>query len=76
MHGAVPGDVDETHEPVALARADPAEAVPLHLPTPVVAEEGVIEPFGMQRVHLGAGELATPLVTRRLGRHAPLCTNR
>jgi hypothetical protein len=43
MGATVPGDVDEADEFILVPRADPAEAMPAHLATPVVIEKAVVE---------------------------------
>ena len=59
---AVPCDVDEPDEAVAVAGANPSEAVLSNLGLPVVVENLVLEPLGMQRVHVRIVEVAAPLV--------------
>jgi hypothetical protein len=56
----VPRDVDEAHETFVVPGADPAQAVPGDLSQPVVVQDLVLEPLGMQDVQLGVGEGAAP----------------
>jgi hypothetical protein len=65
MAPSIPGNVDETDQLVALARADPPEAVALDLRQPVVVEHGVTEPFSVKGVDLGVVEHSSPLERNR-----------
>jgi len=47
VSGTVPCDVDESHQNSRVAGANPAEAVLVHLPPPVVIQDRVFETFGM-----------------------------
>src|SRR6185437_11438317 len=60
VDAAVPGDVDEADEAFAVPRADPAQAVLADLRYPVVVQDLVVEPLGVQGVQLGVGEGAAP----------------
>src|SRR5690242_17262409 len=62
VHAAVPGHVDEPGQLGTATGTHPAQAVPLHLRLPVVASRSAAEPFGVQGLNLGAGEVAAPLV--------------
>ncbi len=56
----VPRDVDEAHELVPVACADPAEAVSVYPAPPVVFGGPVIEAFRMKPIDLTVVELPTP----------------
>ena len=62
MNGAVPRNIDETDELPAIPRTDPAEAVLVGLPVPVVLEWTMIEGLCVERVQLGVVERVSPLV--------------
>jgi hypothetical protein len=60
VDAAVPGDVDEADEAFGIPRADPAQAVLADLRYPVVVQDLVVEPLGVQGVQLGVGKGAAP----------------
>ena len=77
MTGAIPCDVDETYELLAISCAYPAETVPGDLTDPVVLENGMRKTLRMQCVDLDVVELPSPMVgdhqgkRRRSQRHSP-----
>ena len=56
VDGAVPRDVHEPDQRLAVAGRDPAEAVPVELADPVVVEHPVMEALGVEPVDLVVGE--------------------
>jgi hypothetical protein len=64
MHSAVPGHIDEADQtPAVVGRADPTQAVPLDLTSPVDVEDGVRKALCVEGVDVGVGERWPPLVT-------------
>ena len=64
MDTAVPRDIDEANEHVAVARAHPPEAVPRDLCGPIILEHAVSERLRVQLIHLGVVESAAPAIVR------------
>ena len=62
MDSAVPRHVDEADELTAVMRADPTEAMSLHLGLPVLLERSMVERLGMKRVQFRVVEVTAPLV--------------
>ena len=62
VDAAVPRHVHEADELVAVAGADPAQAVPLDLAFPVVFKHRMPKRLRMQCIHLRVVEVASPLV--------------
>lgn len=68
MGAAIPGDVDEPHQPVGPSRADPAEAVTMHSCVPVGGVLAVAERLRVKRVDGCVIEVAALLICDRHGR--------
>ena len=69
MRAAVPGDIDEADKLAAFPGAGPAQAVPVHLSPPVVAERLMAEAFRMQRVDLDVVKRLPPArIARTVGK--------
>jgi uncharacterized repeat protein (TIGR01451 family) len=65
VDAAVPRNVDEADKVVAIASANPPEAVFMHLAVPIVVQHSVIERLRMKCVQYGIVELSPPLVRER-----------
>ena len=62
MTSAVPCDIDEADERLALSGADPTEAVILNLRSPVVSDGLMVEPLGVKRLDVCTLEVTSPLI--------------
>ena len=58
----IPCDVDKPDEAVGIPSAHPSETVLMKLCLPVIVEDPVVEPLGVQRVHFCVVEIAAPFV--------------
>lgn len=70
VHQAIPDDIHEANEPVAVPRRDPAEAVFANefLPAPFrLVEDSSLEGFSMELVDLSVVEVAPPFARDRHG---------